>query len=239
MLIIPDVHGRDFWEDPVRECLGKEHILFLGDYLDPYEDEGIPSEAVFPRFEEILALKRGNPDTVTLLLGNHDLHYVDRRLEGSRYDSQNAIRNKAAILDNAGLFQIAFLKTIGETNVLFTHAGVQLMWLALHVDILDLDHFTDIAWALNSLWWDPAKRTKLLTALSDVSSRRGGFSLVGSPIWNDVDDFKDGREDLPGHCQIFGHTQCGPDPIITDYYACLDCRRAFRLTEEGVIEDFR
>lgn len=51
MVIIPDVHGRDFWMKPVQENLGKEHILFLGDYLDPYPDEGILGEEAFLRFE--------------------------------------------------------------------------------------------------------------------------------------------------------------------------------------------
>lgn len=237
MIIIPDVHGRDFWMKPVQENLGKEHILFLGDYLDPYPDEGILREEVFPRFEQIMALKQEYPETVTLLLGNHDLHYVDRHLEGSRYDSPNALRNKAAFLDNADLFQMAWLKTIGGTHILFTHAGVQKVWLVRHKDILDLDHFVDIAMALNKPWWDPALRPRLLAALADISYRRGGRCLFGSPVWNDVDDFDDGKEELPGYCQIFGHSQCA-EPIITDYYACLDCRRAFRLTEEGKIEEY-
>ena len=94
MIIIPDVHGRDFWEKPVLERLGKEHILFLGDYLDPYDYEGIPNEKVFPRLEEILYLKQKHPEDVTLLLGNHDLHYVDRRLDGGRRDIIHARRNK-------------------------------------------------------------------------------------------------------------------------------------------------
>ena len=41
MIIIPDVHGRTFWRQAVNDYLGKEHILFLGDYLDPYAYEGI------------------------------------------------------------------------------------------------------------------------------------------------------------------------------------------------------
>ncbi len=44
MLIVPDIHGRDFWKEPVRDALGKEHILFLGNYLDPYESEGISAK---------------------------------------------------------------------------------------------------------------------------------------------------------------------------------------------------
>lgn len=34
MIVIPDIHGRDCWIEPVRQYLGKEHIIFLGDCLD-------------------------------------------------------------------------------------------------------------------------------------------------------------------------------------------------------------
>ena len=238
MIIIPDVHGRDFWMKPVEESLGEEHILFLGDYLDHYEGEWVRREDVFPRFEKILQLKREHPDDVTLLLGNHDLHYVERRLDGGRFDILHAARNKAAFLDNAALFQIAYEMTVGGTRVLFTHAGVQLAWLAKHKDMLDLAHAVNIADCLNKLWWDETRRPDLLKALGDVPYSRWGNCRYGSPIWNDVDDFAEGKEELPGYVQIFGHSQQEYAPVITDYYACLDCRRAFRLTEEGIIQEY-
>jgi len=40
---------------------------------------------------------------------------------------------------------------------------------------------------------------------------------------------------LPNVYQVFGHTQQESEPVITDHYACLDCRRAFLLTSEGNI----
>lgn len=238
MIIIPDVHGRDFWMKPVEEKLGKEHIIFLGDYLDHYEGEWVRREDVFPRFEMILKLKKENPDDVTLLLGNHDLHYVDRRLEGGRYDILNARRNKAVFLENAGLFQMAYEKVVGGTRLLFTHAGVQAAWLAKHRETLDIEHSADIADCLNRMWLDETRRPELLAALNDVPYSRWGRCRYGSPIWNDVDDFTEGKEELPGYVQIFGHSQQENAPVITDYYACLDCRRAFVLTDEGVIEEY-
>ena len=53
MIIIPDVHGRTFWRQAVNDYLGKEHILFLGDYLDPYAYEGITSAGAYKVFHEI------------------------------------------------------------------------------------------------------------------------------------------------------------------------------------------
>ena len=44
MIVIPDIHGRAFWRRAAMETAGKEHIVFLGDYLDPYPSEGIDYE---------------------------------------------------------------------------------------------------------------------------------------------------------------------------------------------------
>ena len=43
ILIVPDVHGREFWRQPVTEVLNdpglkNTRIVFLGDYVDPYFD---------------------------------------------------------------------------------------------------------------------------------------------------------------------------------------------------------
>ena len=40
LLIIPDVHGREFWKDAVEEYPNLP-VIFLGDYMDPYSYEGI------------------------------------------------------------------------------------------------------------------------------------------------------------------------------------------------------
>ena len=41
ILIIPDVHGRDFWKEPVKQELknNETSIVFLGDYTDGYPHE--------------------------------------------------------------------------------------------------------------------------------------------------------------------------------------------------------
>ena len=46
LIIIPDVHGRDFWRKAVEDNPGAEFI-FLGDYLDPYGFEEITEEEAF------------------------------------------------------------------------------------------------------------------------------------------------------------------------------------------------
>ena len=41
ILVIPDVHARDFWREPVKYTLENTdaRIVFLGDFCDPYPTE--------------------------------------------------------------------------------------------------------------------------------------------------------------------------------------------------------
>ena len=40
-LIIPDVHGRSFWKKAIKKHFDEcDHVVFLGDYIDPYGWEG-------------------------------------------------------------------------------------------------------------------------------------------------------------------------------------------------------
>lgn len=49
ILVVPDVHGRTFWKKPVNKYIDQvDRIVFLGDYLDPYRDEGEEHEVVIP-----------------------------------------------------------------------------------------------------------------------------------------------------------------------------------------------
>lgn len=234
MIIIPDIHGRDFWEKPVKENLGKEHIIFLGDYLDPYDYEGIAPWEVFPRFEDIVALKKENPNGVTLLLGNHDLHYLDGNLEGGRYDYIHGARNKKFFLDNLELFQMAYETEISGKKYLFTHAGVMWGWLLANRHLFGVIQPEEVCGKLNGFLQDKETWPKFFKALGDVSHARWGPCKYGSMIWSDVDDWDDTFDELPDVFQIFGHTQQETDPVIGKHFACLDCRRAFRLTEDGI-----
>ena len=57
IVIIPDVHGRTFWKEPVMKYKNypEVHIVFLGDYLDAYESlEYITAEDAIVNFEEII-----------------------------------------------------------------------------------------------------------------------------------------------------------------------------------------
>ena len=229
ILIIPDVHGRPFWKDAVEkhkdDC---EKIVFLGDYLDPYPWEFITRKMTIENFKEIIKYKKDNLDKVVLLLGNHDFAYYDRNFPYRvRYDSSNAYKIKQNFGRNRSLFQLAYEADF-DKHYLFTHAGVLKSWYERHKELIG-DLTVD---NLNRLKTFPGG----VRALCDVSRLRGGFGRVGSMVWSDIDE-KSELEDFDGIYQIFGHSQQDSQPVITETWACLDCRRAFILNEEGGFQE--
>jgi hypothetical protein len=205
MIVVPDVHGRSFW----KEIPDDEEVVFLGDYLDPYPQESISKEEALKGFKEIIELKKENPDRITLLLGNHDYHYLRDLKTGSRIDRDHYKDIQDLFLYNKNLFQ--FYKIVD--NVLFSHAGVSSEWLRdLSLEYITVD---------NCLFND-----KLNAMMCQVGPERWGYNRYGSIIWRDV------REEstlLPEYFHVFGHTQLVKDPIITDKYACVDCREIAAL----------
>lgn len=235
MIIIPDVHGRDFWKKPVHDNLGKEHVIFLGDYADPYDDEPFSCGDALEQFEQIVWLKEKHPDSVTLLLGNHDIHYLTEKGRGGRYDYIRAAQIKSLILDHSGLFQLACTAETGGKKFLFSHAGILAGWLDYNKEYLDDASSDSIVPVLNDMWAHRSSWPVLFSLLADVPVSRRGRAVYGSPTWSDVDDMRTDAPELPGYYQVFGHSQQETAPVITDYFACLDCRKAFRLTDGGDI----
>lgn len=138
-LIIPDVHGRIFWKEAINKFPINEYpeinIVFLGDYLDPYENyprclegEGWSRRHTIDNFNEIIKLAKSD-NRVHLLFGNHDMHYwYDARYK-SRVDNKNYNEIKKLFLNNFTLFNVAFEETINDQKYLYTHAGVTSFWL--------------------------------------------------------------------------------------------------------------
>ena len=75
ILVCGDIHGRRFWKKPCENIEDYDKVIFLGDYLDPYDFEGITVIDAIKNFEEIIEFKKNNVDKVILLLGNHDMPY--------------------------------------------------------------------------------------------------------------------------------------------------------------------
>ena len=233
IVIIPDVHGRDFWREAVRDNPEGE-FLFLGDYLDPYDFEDIVEDDDFHGLEDIIRFKERNPDRVTLLWGNHDLHYMYPELMGSRYDFDNAERNAHLFWDHQELFKIAYETEAAGKRFLFSHAGVGMGWIRNNFPTLKPEEVN--ATLLNDLVGYPA----FMSALKDVSAHRGGDKEYGSMIWADVQEQGYEENQLPGVIQVFGHTLLRLPFNYENRIYCLDCRRSFFLDyEDGQIYDYR
>lgn len=226
LLIVPDVHGRTFWREPVMKE-DYTHVIFLGDYVDPYPHEYIDQEEAMTQFCDIITFAKEHPGKVTLLIGNHDMHYFsplfDDLAEGTRYSYRMAKPMQALYADYKDYFSLAFEAEYEGVHCLLTHAGISPTWLKEHEQLIgELN-----AENLNAL----GDSDEGIKALADVGWARGGWAAAGGPMWADYSEVAV-TETLPGIYQIFGHTQNRErKPVITRYVACLDCHRTFRLGE--------
>lgn len=212
ILVLPDIHGRKFWKQPCEKNEEYDKIVFLGDYFDPYEFEGITVEDAIENFKEIMSFAVDNPKVV-MLLGNHDEPYFSKEYYAlSKWHCRHSTvhHDEISMLfdEHRDLFKLAYT----QDNVLFTHAGCISDWLNFVFDYkyektLDLDELCN---DLNNL----VKTERGLWNLYMVSSYRGGDEPFGSCIWADVREIYwniqnaiNGKyEPIYGVNQVFGHT---------------------------------
>ncbi|MDR2814152.1 MAG: metallophosphoesterase [Prevotellaceae bacterium] len=220
ILIVPDIHGRDFWK-PALDYKGM--VIFLGDYTDPYPQEGFTQENAYQGLLKIVDFKKQNPDRVALLIGNHELHYYSRSYASGRFDSSyfEAYNEILTGKETAGLFQLC--KQVD--NWLFIHAGLTKGWYDAHFDELSKLGNT-LEEQVNGLF------VSNIAAFDEASAEyRGGFNAAGSPLWADAYELLDEPEHVDNSIiQIIGHTQLkGDEPFIKDKIRVLDNRRLYLL----------
>jgi hypothetical protein len=189
-IAIGDVHGLITWKGIVEahpDC----RVVFLGDYLDPYQP--VSPKTLLDNLREIIALKQQRPEDVVLLLGNHDLHYFVEEAEiGTRFDLRIAVEASEIFRENYASFCFAFQ----DEQLLFTHAGVTQAWFD---EDFHGDSQVDIAGQLNHPASDEQKN-----ALFQVGRLRGGRYKNGGIFWADAEEL---YEPLRGYTQIVGHNQ--------------------------------
>jgi hypothetical protein len=189
-LILGDIHGSTFWKTAIAENPDCRYI-FLGDYLDPYKI--IAQNRLLQNLQEIIQLKKDNPENVILLLGNHDLHYFTTDiLPSSRFDFLLAEQASVMFRENIHLFQYAFQ----DENCIFTHAGIAHNWF---IEDFKGNLDSNIAEQLNN------PKPEQIEALCRCGAARGGeHGTVGGIFWADIHELK---EPLPGFTQIVGHNR--------------------------------
>lgn len=82
ILVIPDVHGRDFWMEPCAHPEKYDKIVFLGDYHDPYLFQVSQKISRRRLRDKLVPFVEQNKDKVVCLLGNHKIKkFIGNHLE--------------------------------------------------------------------------------------------------------------------------------------------------------------
>ena len=243
-LILPDVHGREFWVKPVEETLAdpaEPRIVFLGDYHDPYpwefdQDDDYLQRSV-DRFREIIELKKKYPKRVTLLIGNHDCGYaISDDICSSRMDRSHRRELEKLFQDNRELFQLAEECDIAGRHIIFSHAGILKGWAEMVWGEDALDPHFNVVDQLNNAWL--TDHYGILDALGNYDNFRGwGGGEYGSPVWSDIRSWTKVTPEETYGFNIVGHTQL-ERPLVMDTIADLDCRKAFYLDDQGVLRSY-
>lgn len=242
VLVIPDIHGRNFWREPIKHIDEFDKVVFLGDYLDPYpyeyeENPDSMEEDIVQMLQDIITLKKENPDKIVLLTGNHVDHYMwGDMVESSRYNRLNAKVYRDILLENIDLFQIVYI----DESTIFSHAGITedwarnflFDWMECEESALEDNLVEEVARVLQDMPLKNINNSYISPAFSMIGPARGGWNSCGSCEWADVSEHFTRK--LSGFSpksynmfQIFGHTQLKDNPVIQDTWACLDCRKAF------------
>ena len=237
ILLVPDVHGRDFWREPVLNNLDKE-IVFLGDYLDPYPREGITPERAIVVFKEILDLRKNN-DNITLLLGNHDCSYPFKTsICECRHNWADHSEIAKLFTDNLELFDIAKEKRINKKHFFFCHAGLHKAWIKDNTFIFPKG-FNPSAKNLNKLLHQAQNKPfdGFSNAIGQVSYYRGGYDGFGSIVWADLREFLH-NDNIKKSKKIFvvGHTMLNRVAVrVSNNLYCIDCQKVFYIDSKGVL----
>ncbi len=235
ILIIPDVHGRQFWKQPIEKYINDvDKIVFLGDYCDPYLDEPITYtwKECINGLQEIIELKKNFPDKIILLLGNHDEHYRNkeymRLAKSTRYSSSNAYKMHELLTGhNENLFKLCYITNIADKKVIFSHAGISKHWL----NKCGFENDDNLEKNINSLEYSHDGIAKL----SIIGRERTWLGdKTGSILWCDIREFVSDESIGDDTYQIFGHTRLKEDGYILtkDNFSCIDSKTAFILDDD-------
>ena len=249
LIIILDIHGRTFWKEAIPHVEAGTPCIFLGDYVDPYDDEGISGLDALKNLREIIAFAHQYEDCVTLLLGNHDLSYLGDpwglwTVYSDRFCYEWADVISEYFNENADNCSLCVYREVGDKPFLFSHAGMHPVWVnwcGLFDDV-DKSDAKALATKVDELYRESLKaggRTEFMDALAMVGAIRGGNSFAGSIVWADIREYD--NVEWP-FTQIFGHTkQRNPadgewtEPCKVGSSICVDCGRCFYLDDEGLL----
>jgi hypothetical protein len=198
LVFIGDIHGRDTWKAITTVEPDADHFVFIGDYFDSLD---ISPVLQLQNIKEIIEFKKANLDRVTLLIGNHDHHYLVKE----RYSGYNTILQWDAnwlLTDNKNLFQIAYQ----FDNVICSHAGLSPIWLS---NILGLWSKHDVIERLNEHY--KYRMDDFNFSNEKPYPNPYGDDVTQGPLWIRPNSLMKANKGDDGfkknYIQIVGHTQ--------------------------------
>jgi hypothetical protein len=256
-ILIPDVHGRKFWEDALPFIEQGVPTIFMGDYLDVYSHEKISPDSAVDNFKKILETAKTNKN-VQMLVGNHDAGYaIDRYICDCRTDQQNFMEIRCLFMDNFDLFKLCSKVVADEKTFMISHAGIHPHWFASYASVFDkmrqlsgekIEHIDDF---FNNVLlksfrpdFNPNESEDnmymykwALHSLAACGRTRGGRAAAGSIVWADIHEYSPlyVKEQFK-YEQIVGHTMqyYTESPfIISGVITCIDCFERFYIDKEG------
>ena len=193
-LIIGDLHGKKVWQEADINFYDK--VIFVGDYVDHWT---LPDSFIYQNLQNVIEIKRKNPEKVELLLGNHDvqyLHYPHYLCSGFRPTMQRSLT--FLFNENRDLFKAAYQRG----NHIISHAGITNKWFRSFKEIKLVQQIEDkddtVADLINKV-----ENTSQRWILHQAGGSRGGYG-AGGITWADREEMI--ADMLDGYHQIVGHT---------------------------------
>lgn len=220
IIVIGDCHGYDTWKKIVKKET-YDKVVFIGDYFDSFTKT---FNEIKSNFIDILDFKTKNNDSVELLIGNHELHYIPQI--GDRYSGflSYALFDYSQLLLPAiknGLIKAAY----SYENLLFTHAGVSKTWCDNN-NVINDD--TMVQQLNDLLLYTPG----VFKFKSGVNRSEYGDDICQSPLWIRPKSLTEDMID--DYIQIVGHTSQESIKINNNLIITDNINKEYLIYDDGV-----
>lgn len=196
VLFVGDIHNHYYMFKQISRLDSLywiDKIIFLGDYVDDWYTTNNES---IETLEQIIELKKSNPDKYTMCLGNHELSYLGYPCSGHQFNREAEVTS--LLRNNIDLFDLYTTIKLGKETYYCSHAG----FLNDYVDFILGNNYNKKLQNMNK------DKLSYLGDLRHCSMYRGGSSEFSSFVWADAREFKtliDIEEKLTIPNQIVGH----------------------------------
>jgi len=214
VLVIGDIHGENVWKYYLNNN-EHDHVVFIGDYFDSFN---ISIQTQIENFNEIVEYKKSNINKTTLLVGNHDFHYMIDDEMYSGFNASTKFAVQSILLDMVKDGTLTMVHSIGK--YLFSHAGVSQKWCENQGDYIDMNNLVN---SINDiLIFSPRKFSFMdntpKNSLETLSFT--GDNKTQSPIWIRPKSLLNSMVSGGWH-QIVGHTH-GKNIMFYDNLTIVD-----------------